>query len=187
MAVAKIDIANRALVKLGAEPLTSLSEDNDRAVSFNQLYDAVREATLEAYPWRFALKRAQLAQGATDPTWGWASAFPLPADLLKVESTDLDSSPWTVERGELYSDRSEMKIVYIFNVTDTNTFSPTYVEALSEHLASEMAIAVTGEANLKQFHWELYLAKIKEARTRDSQAGSPKQFPRSDLENERHR
>ena len=186
MAVAKIDIANRALVKLGAEPLTSLTEDNDRAVAFNQLYDSVREATLEAYPWRFALKRASLAQGATAPTWGWNNAYPLPADCLKVESTDDDDYPWTVEQGELYSDRSSMKVVYIFNISDTNTFSATYVEALSEHLASEMAIAVTGESNLKQFHWELYQLKIKEARTRDSQSGSPKKFPTSDLENERH-
>ncbi len=176
MPVAPIDIANSALSKLGAELLTSLTEDNDRAVLFNALYEQVRDATLEAFPWSFALKRTTLAQSASTPTFDWAFAYPLPADCLKVEKTDEDDYPWTVETiggtEMLFSDRGSMKVKYIFQVTDTAKFSPTYVEALTEHMASEMAMGITGKSDLKKLHYEIYAVKIKEARTRASQQKS---------------
>ena len=185
MAVAPIDIANAALAKLGAELLTSLSEDNDRAVLFNALYERVRDATLEAFPWPFAVKRTTLAQSASTPTFDWAHAYPLPPDCLKVERTDDDDSPWTVETIDgtemLFSDRATMKIKYIFKVADTAKFSPTYAESLIEHMASEMALGITGKGDLKKLHYELYMGKIKEARTRASQQKSPEVVGPDDL------
>jgi len=180
MAVAEIDIANLAIVKLGGERLTSLTEDNNRAVAFNALYTHTRDAVLEDHPWQFARTRVTLAQASPVPLFGYAQRYALPGDYLALVGTDDDTQPWMVEDHHVFSNRSSMMIVYIRVITDTARFSPTFIDALAERLAAEMAIAITGKTDLKQFHWEVYLQKISTAGTRDSQSQTPPLF--SDLD-----
>lgn len=184
--VSKVDICNLTLMKLGAQRITSLTEVNDHVTLFNEFYDRVRQATLEAYPWRFALRRASLVKSAAAPEWDFTNQFALPSGCLKVETTDAPDSEWIEESGFILSNRDSMKITFIFDETDTTKFSPLYVEALAEHLASEMSIGVQGLSGGKQTFFELYQGKLREARTRDSQVGSPKKLPEADLNIFRH-
>ncbi len=181
MAVAPVDIANLALTKLGADVLTSTTEDNDRAVLFNAQYPHSRDATLQAYPWNFAMRRKSLGKDATAPIFKWANRFTIPGDSLMVVGTDDDTFPWDVEEGFIVSDRGSMKILYITQITDSAKFSPLFVEALAELLASNMALGITGKLDLKKVHFELFRAVIREARTRDSQARTPGSFGDGDL------
>lgn len=177
----KISIVNMALVKLGADPLTSLEEDNDRAVLAEQLYESTRDAVLEAAPWRFATKRVELAKSATDPAFGFDSQFALPSDSLRILETDNNRIPWQIENGFLMTNRGSVKVRYIFRVVDENKFSPLFIEAFAERLAAEFAMGVTGKPNLKQLHQDLSDKKVKEARTMDSQAGTPRTLETDDL------
>ena len=57
-----IDIVSRALVLIGAEPITSFTENTTEALVANNMYeDAVRTA-LSTARWRFATQQATLAQ-----------------------------------------------------------------------------------------------------------------------------
>ena len=47
----KVEIANRALQKLGAKRIASLSEDSRNARAINAAYDTLREAELRAHTW----------------------------------------------------------------------------------------------------------------------------------------
>lgn len=178
---APVDIANLALTKLGAEPLTSLTEDNDRAVLFNALYAHVRDSVLEEHPWEFALRRDTLASATPSPLFGFTNRYALPGDVLKVEMTDDETNNWIVEDKHIHSDRSSMEVLSIVQITDTARFSPLFVEALSDRLASEMALGITGKESLVELHWNKYLAKMKSAKTRSSQAGTPPIFEPDDL------
>ena len=53
----EVDICNRALSKLGAARITSLTEDSVNARACNAMYESVRDAELRAHPWNFAMKR----------------------------------------------------------------------------------------------------------------------------------
>ncbi len=60
MATQALDIANAALLLLGADPIASMTEANDRARLCNQFYDDMRRETLRAHPWNFALLQTQI-------------------------------------------------------------------------------------------------------------------------------
>lgn len=73
MAIDLLGIANRALVRLGAKKIASLTEETDRAVACNEEADECRVETLRAHPWNCARKRAYLnglAQAALNPGAG---------------------------------------------------------------------------------------------------------------------
>jgi hypothetical protein len=61
MPITTLDIANRALLRLGAKyVINSLSEDTDRARVCNIEMDPCRLETLRAHPWHHARRRAKL-------------------------------------------------------------------------------------------------------------------------------
>jgi hypothetical protein len=55
-----LDVANRALVRLGAKKIDSLSEESDSAIACNEEAEACRLETLRAFPWNFARGRFRL-------------------------------------------------------------------------------------------------------------------------------
>ncbi len=54
------EIVNLALVQIGADRITSLTQETKNAREANAIYDLVRDATLRAHPWNFAIKRVAL-------------------------------------------------------------------------------------------------------------------------------
>lgn len=60
MATQPLDIANGALLLIGADPIGALTEANDRARLCNQFFDDVRRESLRAHPWNFALQQTQI-------------------------------------------------------------------------------------------------------------------------------
>ena len=61
MATTKINIINRALGLLGAEFITTLTEDTKGARFSNELYDDTRDAVFRMHPWNCCIKRASLS------------------------------------------------------------------------------------------------------------------------------
>jgi hypothetical protein len=57
----ELDVANRALVRLGAQPITALDEATDRARACAAEIEETRKETLRAYPWNFSHRRARLS------------------------------------------------------------------------------------------------------------------------------
>jgi len=60
MAIDDKDICNIALTTLGASTITDLTDDNERARKFNEVYSDIRDDLLYSHPWNFATKRAHL-------------------------------------------------------------------------------------------------------------------------------
>lgn len=61
MALDDLAVANGALMRLGAAPITSLTEDSDRARLCNAWLARVRREVLRAYPWNVAIRRVRLS------------------------------------------------------------------------------------------------------------------------------
>ena len=56
-----IDICNKALDKLGQNPIISLTDGNKAANLCTRNWPLVRDQVLREHPWNFAMKRAILA------------------------------------------------------------------------------------------------------------------------------
>ena len=80
-----IDIASRALVLIGAEPITSFDSGSNEAVVASNMYEDVIRASLSSARWRFATEQAVLNQLSDVPTGRFAIAHQLPSDTIIVQ------------------------------------------------------------------------------------------------------
>ena len=164
-----VEIANRALQKLGARRITSLTEDSVNARSMNTAFQAVKLAELEKHPWSFATSRAELAADSEEPLFGKARSFTLPADFLKLlEDYSEDNAltkDWVIEGKKIFTDDADpIYIRYIYNVTDPNQMSPLFREALSTALAYEVCEEITQSNSKKEELKSAYDKIIREAK-----------------------
>ena len=77
----KIDLCSIALLKLGENPIQSLTDDSAAAKLSRTLYDTVIDALLASHPWRFATQEITLTKN-TDGN------FLVPANVLRVLKTN---------------------------------------------------------------------------------------------------
>ena len=173
----QIDIANRALTKLGAARIISLSDDVKAARSVSSMWDIVRDAELRIRNWSFAITRDSLAASATAPAYGYDYQFPFPADCLRLISvgeyypgvslTDYrgrDESEWRIEGANILSNSAgPMYIRYICRKEDTSQWDAAFVEAFACRLAAEMAEDLTQSSSKKDAAWSEYRQAVSAA------------------------
>lgn len=151
MASSVVALCNLALDMLGAEPITSLS-DGVRGDLCNRNYPLARNAALRAYPWNCAMTRAALAAITTVPTWGYAAAYQLPVDCLRVIEVDGDVSlglTWRVEgRTIVANTNGVLNVRYVRALDDPSFFDGLLDQAIAARLAAMISFAVTGKEGL---------------------------------------
>lgn len=154
MATSVVSIGNLALIKLGAAPIVSLSENSKNARAIAGCYETLRDRELRAYPWKFSITRAILAPDAVEPLFQYASAFPVPADFLRLLKPARLGLDWHLENHEgrvciLTNDGTQLHIRYVRRVTDPTVFDPIFVEMLACKIAWHNAEAIT-QSNTKK-------------------------------------
>ena len=77
-----IDICSRALILIGAEPITSFEDNTTEALVAVNMYEDVAQASLCDTRWRFATEQAQLARLSEEPTGRFDAAYQLPSGTL---------------------------------------------------------------------------------------------------------
>lgn len=168
-----VQIANRALSKLGDKTIVSLTEDSNSARAVNECYVIVRQNEIRRHPWHFAKKRALLAASATAPTFDFSYAYPLPADCLRVlmphpesDSVQYDGKvDWKIEGRSILSDQAgPLKITYLADVTDPEQFDAAFVDTFAARLAAEVSMRLTGSAEKRKLALEEYRMSLLEAR-----------------------
>ena len=154
-------IANLALAKLGISPIMALNDDSKQAQFANRFFDHTRDEVLAAHPWNFAMRRAALNKLATAPLFGWANAFQIPTDCLRVtQLNEIDPTErfplFSIEANQLLTDEDEAQIRYIARVEDGSFYPPLFVHALATMLASRLAGPLTGSRELPTALMEEY-------------------------------
>jgi len=160
----EVDICNLALQRLGEKSITALTDDSTRARECNRVYDHARDTELRAHPWAFARKRAQIAASSTAPAFGFTTAYPLPADCLRILPT-ADQENIQIENGSILTDDTgAFKLIYIARITDPNSFDQTFVDLLVARIARDIAEKITQSNNKIEIAQQLYADAKKEAR-----------------------
>ena len=174
----EVSICSNALRILGDDPITSLTDDTERARLCNSLYEPARDAVLRSHPWNFAITRATLAQLSTTPAYEYAYQYSLPTDpyCLRVLSMEYQDYVFKIEHlagtgRVLLTDEGTAKILYIAKVSDTAQFDSLFVDTLTAKMASELSFPVTNSVTLQAQMQKLYQLKLSEARSIDGQEG----------------
>ena len=178
----EVDICNRALQKLGAKRIVSLSEDSTNARACNAAYDLLRDFELELHPWLFAIQRATLAADSEEPEWGRANAFQLPSDCLRIlppyPEDNLNDLDWQIEGRKLLTDETApLYLRYIARIEDPNAMAPSFREALACRIALELAEQLTQSNTKKEGLREDYKATILAARKNNAIQSIPAKSP----------
>lgn len=168
----QVGICNLALTILGADRITSLSDNNENARRLNAIYDEAVEDVLRAHPWNFAIARQALARLATTPAFEYDYEYQLPGDCLRVLITSDGSNLITdfkIEGRKLLTDETTVYIKYITKVTDPNQFTSQFIYVFSSRLAAELAYAITNNKSTAEQMFQLYLERLNIAKQTDAQ------------------
>ena len=169
MASTFVEIANRSLTFLGAEPITSLTDDTKEARACNRLIEQTRDQLLRDHPWNFAIKRIQLSANTTAPVFEYTNAFDFADNTLRIIEVDT-TEEWAVEGNQIVTDAAApLDVVYIERVTDPTLFDAKFTEALALRLAADIAYDITASQTVATRAEQKYMVLIKEARLIDGQ------------------
>lgn len=168
MASTAVSLCNRALSRIGAELITSLSGDSVNAQHCNTLYPGARREVLASHDWSFAIKRQSLTQ-LTATVDDWDYTYQLPSDCLKVvEMVDATDKTYQIEGQQLLCNESSVTLRYVYDKTHTAGDSPLFESALVLRLASLLSGPIKNARRLEQELLQEYLMVLTKARGEDA-------------------
>lgn len=180
------EICNQALTKLGAARIISIDDDTKQARALKAIYNAKRDAELQAHPWTFATTRAQLPASATAPAFGWGRSFPLPADCLQlVEVGEYyvlyvsdTAALFQIEGHAILTDEgSPLNVRYVRRETNDGLFPPLFAEALACRLAWEVCEELTQSPQKRQLARDEHKEAIRLAKRANAIEQPPQPLP----------
>jgi hypothetical protein len=174
----QIDCINRALLKLGEEPIISLGVETKTERTVSAVYTTLLRAELQRNRWAFAVELASLALLADAPAWGFDKAYQLPGDCLSLiwvdgagrdenaqSFIDVDSSPYRVMGRQIHTDLdAPLPIRYIAFLDNPDVWDAAFFEAFALRLAYEMCETLTQNPQKRGMLWSEYLGVVAQAR-----------------------
>lgn len=174
----KVDLANEALLVLGADTITSFSDTSNNAVMVNRFWTTERDVVLRSHRWNCAIATANMAALSDTPIIDWEYKFALPTDpyclrVLDVRTVTGDIKlDHEVHGRELLTEESSVDITYISRVEDVALYDSLLYEALVFRMAWKLSYPITRDLGVMQSMGQMYEAVVREARSMDSQEGS---------------
>ncbi len=176
----EVGICNAAFHKLGQPPILSFSEDSKAARLANERYAEVRDLLISEHQWNFAMERTELAALSDGPAWGYAFYYQLPTGyvrMFEVNGEDEGAGKWKVEGTKIATDlTAPLQIRYVKSVTDPESMSAGFREALAARLAADWAEEITGDENVRTEKRAEAVVAVAKAKSSDGQEGIPDAF-----------
>ena len=155
MATTKIDICARALIMIGAQPISSFSDGSTEALVASNIYDDVVEASLTRHRWRFATTQQQLSLLTSAPTGRYDYAYQVPTSPGVLQIITLTVNDYVIPYSRYqnyiylngYGANNEVIMDYIYKV-DEQYFPPHFRLALEYELAALFAGSVARDNGL---------------------------------------
>jgi len=174
MALSKFDICNQALVLVGANTITSFSQNTTESIVANQLYETTVEDLLTKCRWRFASKQVQLSKNTTNPDARYESSYALPSDAIIIHTVTVSDQVIIYDRygQNIFTNTTSSDTViadYTFQPSES-IFPPYFAKVLVFELASLFGGAIVRNDQLANLYAQRAVAQLQQAKAIDSQA-----------------
>jgi hypothetical protein len=170
-----IEVAQRAMVLVGMEPLSSFTEATDEALVMNTSYEDIVEDCLAQNNWNFATGQIQLSRLADVPVDRWDAAYAMPTEpaVSQVQTVTIEDAVQQYDIYEKYiylnaNENDRVVLNYIFRV-DTQYWPPAFTLWVIYRLASILALSVTRKADIARSYSQLSDVQFRRAKARDAQ------------------
>ena len=189
MAVTDIDICSRALVLIGATPITSFADGTTESTVASNLYEDTVRDLLSRHRWRFSSGQAQLSRRTDAPDAKWDAAYQLPSDMLLLHDVTVNDRSIDYDRYQnlVYCDADEADVVfadYTFRA-DEDLWPPYFVTCVELTLASLFAYSVANQIQTADYMEKKALRQMAMARSIDSQSQTTRKLDLSRFETAR--
>lgn len=168
-----IDICSRALILIGAEPITSFEDGNTEALVAVNMYEDIARASLVNTRWRFATNQAVLNRLSDAPTGRYEKAYQLPSDMLMLHAVTVQDLPieYQTYGSKVYSDTSDNDTLvadYTFRAEE-DTWPSYFTIAVVYSLSIVFATSIARNSNLAGIMADQAQITMAKARNLDSQ------------------
>ena len=168
-----VDICNRGLILIGAEPMTSFDDGSTEALVASNVYEDVIRSSLCNARWRFSTNQAELNRLTDAPTARYDFAYQLPADTLIVHALTVNDNPieYQTYGTMVYADTSTTDTVvadFTFRQTEEN-FPSYFVLAVSYALAQIFSTSIARDSSLATMMATMADQSMLKARSVDAQ------------------
>jgi len=167
-----VDICNSALIKLGAERINALTDDNKRARLCQEQYPKILLRVLRSHPWKFGIKRSKLSPISVTPEFGSEFYFEQPLDCIRIigvmadhDSSQVTEYRYSVEGRQILSELETINLKYITSNTPEAYFDEDFKEALACALAHDLCYAIVQSTTMKTELFGEYEFWISQARS----------------------
>jgi hypothetical protein len=181
-------IFNAVLDRLSEESVLSTTDEKAVARWLNRNYPLQRDVLLQRHTWNFALKRQMLAADTARPAFEWQWQYQVPDDSLRILPLTTDGwrnspqIPFIVEGTKILTNKgAPLPVRYIFRNTNSGSFSPIFIDLLSQVLAANFAYWLTGKATFSKQLLDVANVSYLEAARIDSLEGLPEEPDDNDL------
>lgn len=176
MALNDVALCSRALIRIGAAPISSFDDGTAESEIAGALFAPVRDALLSAYAWSFASGQVELTQLGTPPVADYSYAYQLPNDFLRALSAGTGSRGrglnYRISRGALHTNANAVVLTYVFR-PEEEEFPPYFDQALIARLAAEFTIPITESTSRGEAMFNLSEREFQRARQIDAQQDTP--------------
>ncbi len=168
-----VDICARALILIGADPITSFDENTTEALVASNMYEDVARASLVNSRWRFATNQAVLNLLSAAPTGRYDRAYQLPTDLLMLHAVTVQDLPieYQIYGDKIFADGDAADVLvadYTFRALEQNW--PSYFTIAVEYaLAVVFATSIARDPTLGGLMRDQGRESMAKARSLDSQ------------------
>ena len=167
-----IDICSRALILVGAEPITSFEDDTTEALIAGNMYEDIARTNLTSTRWRFATNQAVLNRLTDVPTGRFDAAYQLPDYLFVHAVTVRDLQiEYNIYGSKVFCDASvndELIVDFTYRASEVDW--PSYFSLCVEYaMATVFATALIRDTALSSLMSNQYDFLIAKARSTDSQ------------------
>ena len=168
-----LDICSRALILIGADPISSFDDGTTEATVAVNMYEDVAQSALVNTRWRFATNQKVLNQLTDAPTGRYDLAYQLPSDLLMLHAVTVNDNliDYQMYGDKVFADTSTQDTViadYSFRANE-ETWPSYFTLAVEFSLAIIFATSIARDANLASLMTARAEATMAKARTIDSQ------------------
>ena len=179
MALSDVALCARALLMIGAAPISSFEEDVAEAEIARMLYPTVRDGMLAGYPWRFAGRGAWLSrladEDASVSTMDGSTMFALPRDFIRLLS--LEHEGGKIAQFELRDQAIKVAgesayLAYVARLPE-GSFPAWFDLALMARLAAEFCLPLTESSTRAEYLFKRAENQLREARLADAQQSTP--------------
>lgn len=176
MALNDVGLCSRALIRIGASPITSFDDGSAEAEIASALFEPVTNGLLSSYAWSFATAQTELTQLAEAPLADYAYAYQLPNDFLRALSAGSGNRgrglQYRIFQNALHCNAAQVMLTYVYRPEEED-FPAYFDQAVIARLAAEFTIPVTESTSRAETMIKLAEGEFERARQIDAQQDTP--------------